>query len=319
MNNNFLTWKSHDLRSYEDFNRQIWHSLVTNISETLVDFQKYVDSRDNSYTQDGILFIRPTVTSTNNYGAPLKYDSSDMVYSARLSTLASLLFIYGRLEIRAKLPTGDWLWPALWLMPKEKNAYGEWPRCGEIDLMESRGNRKLIQNDTNIGAKQIGTTLHFGPARGFDGWRHAHFTKNQYNLNTEFHIYTLIWSPFGFEFYLDDDLIGTIYPPFGGFWELGEFEKQTNFSNPWEDQSYIAPFDQYFYIIMNIAVGGISGYFPDNAENLNYKKPWKNTQPETAREDFFKAKRSWLRSWPYMNENGEDSAMQIDYVRLYAL
>lgn len=124
-----------------------------------------------------------------------------MVYSARLSTLASLLFIYGRLEIRAKLPTGDWLWPALWLMPKEKKAYGEWPRCGEIDLMESRGNRKLMQNDTNIGAKQIGTTLHFGPAREFDGWRHAHFTKNQYNLNTEFHVYTLIWSPCKYDIY----------------------------------------------------------------------------------------------------------------------
>jgi beta-glucanase (GH16 family) len=59
--------------------------------------------------------------------------------SARITTKQSHHIQFGKVEIRAKLPRGDWLWPALWMLPVD-NAYGIWPQSGEIDIMESRGN-----------------------------------------------------------------------------------------------------------------------------------------------------------------------------------
>lgn len=59
--------------------------------------------------------------------------------------------------------TGDWLWPAIWMMPRN-SVYGGWPRSGEIDLVESRGNRQLYSGNTHVGTQQIGSTMHFGPS-----------------------------------------------------------------------------------------------------------------------------------------------------------
>jgi beta-glucanase (GH16 family) len=61
------------------------------------------------------------------------------VRSARLSTKGKKTITYGKVEVVAKMPQGDWLWPAIWMMP-ENSTYGEWPRSGEIDIAESRGN-----------------------------------------------------------------------------------------------------------------------------------------------------------------------------------
>ena len=57
-------------------------------------------------------------------------------------------------QVRAKNPTGDWLWPAIWMLPV-KQAYGGWPASGEIDIMESRGNLNLVKDGVNIGAEQV--------------------------------------------------------------------------------------------------------------------------------------------------------------------
>jgi beta-glucanase (GH16 family) len=67
--------------------------------------------------------------------------------------------------VKAKIPSGDWVWPAVWMLPEE-NVYGNWPSSGEIDIMESRGNRKLLdKKGINIGSDQVGATLHFGVSR----------------------------------------------------------------------------------------------------------------------------------------------------------
>lgn len=60
------------------------------------------------------------------------------------------------------MPAGDWLWPALWMMPRH-NVYGGWPMSGEIDLQEQRSNRQLYDGDVNVGVNQAGSTMHFGP------------------------------------------------------------------------------------------------------------------------------------------------------------
>lgn len=124
--------------------------------------------------------------SADNIGPP--------VQSARLSSIDGFAFRYGRVEIRAKLPTGDWLWPALWMMPK-LSVYGGWPRSGEIDIMESRGNRNYVANGRQIGVKQTASTLHFGTESYNSAWQTAHFERNADGLNGNFHVYELEWTP----------------------------------------------------------------------------------------------------------------------------
>lgn len=78
--------------------------------------------------------------------------------SGRLRSVNSFSIKYGRVEFRAKLPKGDWLWPALWMLPAQ-NAYGSWPVSGEIDIVESRGNAAGYPPG---GVDTFSSTLHWG-------------------------------------------------------------------------------------------------------------------------------------------------------------
>lgn len=90
---------------------------------------------------------------------------------------------------------GDWLWPAIWLIPSFQ-VYGTWPRSGEIDMMESRGNQILMSGTEDIGINQFGATLNFGTQSNNSAWRTAHFTRNKNNgWNNGFHLYQMVWGP----------------------------------------------------------------------------------------------------------------------------
>lgn len=119
------------------------------------------------------------------------------VRSSRLRTAESFAFKYGKVEVAAKMPAGDWLWPAIWFMPKD-NVYGSWPSSGEIDLVESRGNRDLVQKGINVGNEQISSTLHFGPYSSLDAWQAAHYNRNSLPGNgfaNDIHRYQMEWTP----------------------------------------------------------------------------------------------------------------------------
>lgn len=168
---------------------------------------------------------------------------------------------------------------AIWLMPRD-NVYGGWPTSGEIDLLESRGNENLVQNGVNIGTRMIGSTLHWGPDYYNNRYEYTHFEKVDSEAFSErFHVYALDWTPDYIKFFIDGNEIGTVAPPAGGFWELGNLAS-TGYSNPWEGDSKMAPFDQEFYIIINLAVGG-TAYFPDDATNPG-GKPWNNNSPTVS-------------------------------------
>jgi len=216
-------------------------------------------------------------------------------------------------SVRAKLPAGDWLWPAIWLMPL-RNQYGGWPASGELDLMESRGNKKLFNpSGVNIGSEQVSSTLHFGPAWNQDAYEKAHFETNtavDQGFDNEFHVYETEWTPEYLRFFIDGQEVGTVNPPAGGFWELGEFSADQK--NPWlyAENKKMAPFDQPFYLIMNLATGGTNGYFPDN---VTPAKPWRNAEG-LAFADFWNARGAWYPTW-----NGDDSNLQVDYIRVTAV
>lgn len=261
------------------------------------EFQWYVHDRENSFTSDGILHLKPSFTAdlfgetfltsgrvvippenctdSSNGGCDRQGSANYIIHpirSALLKTSESFSFKYGTLEIRAKNPTGDWLWPALWLMPKNR-VYGGWPASGEIDLMESRGNPALFDGNVNVGVEQFGSTLHFGPRWDVNGYETAHYSKNQSpGFNDGFHVYKLYWTPAYLQFFVDNNLVGTITAG-TGFWARGGFS-WSGLPNPWVNGTIMAPFDQEFYIIMNTAIGGTNSYFPERFENRNGAKPW---------------------------------------------
>jgi hypothetical protein len=319
-----------------------WQHEITMSGGGNWEFQVYHNSRTNSRVKNGILYINPTLTNDkygDNFvetgtlsllgGSPADECTNpaywgcersgsggniiNPVMSARLRTVNSFSFTYGRVAVRAKIPAGDWLWPAIWMMPRN-NQYGTWPSSGEIDIMESRGNRKLFNpQGVNIGTEQVSSTLHFGPQWDMNGYENAHFesqTAVDAGFDRDFHLYEVEWTPNHIKFFVDSQELGTVNPPAGGFWELGGFPN--NVENPWVygDNQRMAPFDQPFYLIINLAVGGTNGFFPDD---VTPAKPWRNAEGN-AFGDFWNARGQWYPTW-----NGEDSNLQIDYVRITAV
>lgn len=144
-------------------------------------------------------------TSNQFYGCERSAAASgnviNPVRSARIRTVNSFAFEYGRVEIVAKLPKGDWLWPAIWMLPKH-NEYGTWPASGEIDIMESRG------NDETYGAgghDTFASTLHWGPNWDQNKFALTHKDhKHTESLGNAFHTYGLYWDESGLYTYLDD-------------------------------------------------------------------------------------------------------------------
>jgi hypothetical protein len=193
------------------------------------------------------------------------------------------------------------------LLP-EKNAYGQWPASGEIDLMESRGNKPGYVKG---GYDSFGSCMHWGPYFALDAFEMTcqsyTLPKGKGTFNDDFHVFGLYWDEHQLYTYLDTDDQRILEVKFDQpFFKRGSFDK-VNAGNPWQGRSNAAPFDQPFYIILNVAVGGLSNFFVDGEDG----KPWTNTGTG-APYLFAKAKDEWYPSWA-----GRDSALQIKSVRVW--
>jgi len=258
-------------------------------------------------------------TDPSNWGCERQGGPSNVlnpIRSARLRSADSFNFVYGRVEIRAQLPVGDWIWPAIWMMPTV-HQYGTWPVSGEIDIMESRGNRALMAGGVNIGVEQVGQTLHFGPYVALNSWEFAHGSQNNpTGFHNGMHTYGMEWTPELLRFTINGVTTTTVRGP---FWELGEYDRRApGTHNPWATtahNSQMAPFDVPFYFIMNVAVGG-TAYFPDGTTNPG-GKPWSNNSPQAAT-DFWNGRNQWLPTWN-MAPNNFERCMKVDYIRVWAL
>ena len=204
------------------------------------------------------------------------------------------------------------MWPALWMMPK-RSVYGGWPRSGEIDIMESKGNQNLYSNGRQIGTEEFGSTLHFGTETYNSAWWAANMSRRSpagNGWNRGFHIYQAEWAPTHISFSIDNNWIGTI-PTEAGYFRKGQFQGY----NPWANGSIDAPFDQEFFFIFNVAIGGTNGFFPEDGNNGG--KPWRNNAQFPIR-DFWNGRNQWLPTWNF-NNNGYEMAFVIDYARVWAL
>lgn len=216
--------------------------------------------------------------------------------SGRLNTKAGASIKYGRVEVTAKLPQGDWLWPAIWMMPVE-DTYGTWPRSGEIDIMESRGNNhSYAQGGNNI----ISSALHWGPTTANDGWWRTNVKRPSLHstYSSGFNTFGVEWSEKYLFTYVNSRLLQVLYANFDeSLWDRGNFPTSdsngTRVDNPWASSDHnSAPFDQKFYLILNVAVGGTNGWFEDGASG----KPWLDASVN-AKKDFWNAQDTWYPTW----------------------
>jgi beta-glucanase (GH16 family) len=150
--------------------------------------------------------------------------------SGKVTTRGKRSFLYGRVEMRAKLPTGGGMWPAFWMMP-QADVYGGWAASGEIDIMESAN-----------GTTSVGGALHFGGTYPANTSTSSSYTLGGANFADAFHVYAVEWEPDAIRWYVD----GVLF--------------MTRTSAQWYSSAAPgnarAPFDQAFYIILNAAVGG---------------------------------------------------------------
>mmetsp|Transcript_10882 Transcript_10882/g.21273 ORF Transcript_10882/g.21273 Transcript_10882/m.21273 type:complete len:377 (+) Transcript_10882:879-2009(+) len=319
---------------FTTFNFKTWSHEMTLSGGGNWEFEWYVNNRTNSYVKNGVLYIVPTLTEdaighdtlvsgdvniwggspqescTNNqfWGCERNAAASgnyiNPVRSARIRTLNSFAFKYGRVEVKAKLPKGDWLWPAIWLLPSH-NEYGGWPASGEIDIMESRGNAPGYPAGGN---NMYASTLHWGP-----DWAHNQYPKTHASythpssLADDFHVYGLYWDENELYTYFDDPSNKVLQVDFTqqSFWDRGQFS--SNFANPWVGQPNSAPFNTEFHLIINLAIGGTNGYFPDGQGN----KPWSDMDQHSVNA-FHNTAGAWYPTW-----QGENAGLQVDSIKVW--
>jgi len=209
------------------------------------ELQYYTREPENAFVRDGSLVIRTIKESYMGTG----YTSAKLRTKKRDG---SKLFAqtYGKFEFRAKLPVGKGIWPALWMLPLE-DKYGGWASSGEIDVMEARG------REPN---KVLGT-LHYGSR-----WPANTHSGNDLVFDAaagiaDFHVYAVEWEPGEIRWSVDGKTYAT-----QNFWWCSSAVENNKGAKPKKEADlhpWPAPFDQPFYLIMNVAVGGQFGGKPD--------------------------------------------------------
>jgi beta-glucanase (GH16 family) len=210
--------------------------------------QHYTTRRDNSYVSDGTLKI---VAKRESYS----YNGTNKQFtSARLNSKFDMK--YGRIDVRAKLPSKGGTWPAIWTLGTNINELGNyhgstdgnvgWPRCGEIDIMEQRGYNK----------HEILGTFHWGETQspynyGSYGETRSTSQLGITNVTTNFHLYSLVWSSTELKIYVDNKFLVSL------------------------SNSATVPFDNPHYLLLNVAMGGtlggnIPGSFDEDVMEIDY-------------------------------------------------
>ena len=218
-----LVWAD-EFNDYEgELSKDDWNYEAHQVGWVNSELQKYVASSDYAFVKDGELVIQPVKNDDGSY------------VSGRVNTSGKHDFTYGIFEAKIKVPEGKGFLPAFWMMPTDENLYGQWPKCGEVDIMGESTNR------------QYGT-LHFGePHTQKQGTYELH---DGGDFSKEYHVFAVEWEPGVFRWYVDGNL----------FYENNDWFTKRDGE---EEKPYPAPFNQPFHMILNVAVGGEWPGYPD--------------------------------------------------------
>ena len=179
------------------------------------ELEYYTNSTKNSFVTKGgylVLEARQEAMGSNNYT------------SARMLTMGKQEYTYGRIDVRAILPKGQGIWPAIWMLGSNINTT-PWPACGEIDMMELLGHQP---------AKVYGT-MHWSNTSGQDASVGGNYTLPSGDFSQKFHVFSIVWDSTKIEWYIDN---------------------QKYFTGNQSGVSDTNPFNKPFFFILNIAVGG---------------------------------------------------------------
>lgn len=223
----------------DTLNRADWNVELHKKGWVNEEWQAYVDSDKNIQVKDGKLLIKPVET--------VNADGTKSYTSGRINTQGKHDFKYGYFECRAKVPTGKGYLPAFWMMPTDENLYGQWPKCGEIDIMEVMG------QETN---KAYGT-IHYGEPH--DQSQGTYTVDAKDNFADQYHTYACDWEPGKITWYID----GVKYHEESDWFSAKSGQGEV---------TYPAPFDQPFYMILNLAVGGSWVGYPDESTTYDDQK-----------------------------------------------
>ncbi len=185
------------------------------------ELQYYLDRPANLRVENGVLILEARREKVNVAGVLKDYSS------ARIRTRRRMDWQYGRFEISAKLPAGSGLWPAFWLLPTA-DKYGAWAASGEIDIMEFKGQEP----------DRVHGTLHFGGTWPRNKFKGQAYRLEKGDFTTDFHLFAVEWEPGVIRWFVD----GVQYQEQREWWSEGD--------------AFPAPFNERFYVLLNLAVGG---------------------------------------------------------------
>ena len=214
------------------------------------ELQFYTDKEDNIRVEEGLLKITAKYES---------YEGKNYT-SARINTQDKFEFTYGRVEMRAKLPNWEGMWPAFWLLGANIDEIG-WPNCGELDILE---HGDYVKDSTSNDPGLISSAVHYGPQ---DYSRQTTNVPNKIFFDTgqerfirsekiiekpfeEYHTYSMQWAPDKIQFFIDEEM---------------------HFEFPMQSQH--SPFDKPFFLLLNLAVGGhwTDGYVASGFTEATYE------------------------------------------------
>lgn len=217
--------------------------------------QCYTPFDQNSRLNDGCLVIEARLGEAEGPAWPahlrddlteeqLAETNTQPFTSARLNTRGKGDWRYGRIEVRARLPEGQGTWPAIWMLPTDE-VYGGWALSGEIDILEAVNlGEECRECDGRIENRMFGT-LHFGGAWPQNTYQNRNTTlPMEPGEEQDFHVFAIEWSEGEVEWFLDGESYGSLTP------------RNWRTDSPLADGNPNAPFDQRFFLILNLAIGG---------------------------------------------------------------
>ena len=257
--------------------------------------QHYTDSQDNVFIKDGNLVLKVTDRKTEDQYINPRGNRKVIYNSGSVRTAGKKEFLYGRIEMKAKLPKGKGAFPAFWTLGADFNLDGDissrqgygWPACGEIDIMEMIGGT-IRTDETNEGKqsnKVVYATPHFYYANG-DADKDGSYLPYELgrsigmddDFNDEYHIFGINWSEDRIEWYLDGEIYSTI--------EYDQSDARI--------RALQACFNKPQYIQMNLATGGNwaknagDHLADDNTEFvIDWVRYYQNDEQKASSDDYY--------------------------------
>lgn len=206
-----------------------WNLQVEDAGRFNDEWQRYTDSKDNAYIENGSLVIEAKHT-TNKHGM-------NQYTSARLNTANKQVWTYGKISARIKLPEGKGIWPAFWMLGANIDENGgdtPWPQCGEIDILELYGTKDDAAVEVNA---------HFADSAKQHAFMGAKtYQLNRGNFSEDFHVFDFVWTREKLAWFVDGNEVTSM--PI--------------------DQPHLSEFHKPFFLLLNIAVGGTFAGRPDH-------------------------------------------------------